>query len=1223
MTLAIFLAIVAIAVASYAASQISRLQDEQRQLRNYVQTLHEYMRQEWLSRASDKETKSDATADDEPPLPEADTPPVVTPPTTSPPPTREVLESLMVPPPADAPSLEDIGAVPIPDDDADLPDEEVSDEFMADVNEPDADSPTDAVAEEAVVSAAPDQSESVYSGPADRARKRNLLHNVAHEETSEDAENKSRRGWEEQLGVRLPVWIGAIAFFLAGAFLVKYTFDKGLLSPPIRVGMGVAFGVALLGVGEWMRKRDRRIAQGLSAAGVGDLYASFLAATNLYELVTPTVGFLLLAATTGLAIFLSLRHGPFVALLGLIGGFVTPALIGSEEPDATRLFGYLILLQIGLLVVSRQRQWFPLGALTMIGGFAWVILWLVTSFTPTDSTVLVMFLIGSIGAFISAARNAEGIPHANRWFASAFGQPAALVGAAIGVVLLCVVIGKGEHTPQDWAFFGLLGAGAIVLGRLNRRYERFPFITALASVLLLIIWGRGLVPADVPVFRWVALGVGAVYAVGGYLAQRGAKRPVIWAGLSSAVAIIFFVSAYWFTEDVAIAPPWFAISLGLAVLYVIGAVPLYRARESRKVNAALGAVCVAATFFVSLALPLEVDRKWLGVSWSLEAAALMYLAGWLSLPLLRVLASAVAVVGLSMLVQPGVLAYEFNAHPIFNWILVAYGLSAAAFAVAAWLAARQAAAQTSESFQIGTLILVIVGVALLIRHGFHPTDIRARSLPVMEFTSYCIAALSLAIAAGLIVRRAALRVPTVAMPILAVTGTAACVIGMLTAYNPIFREIDIGTTLVFNKLLVYLGIPALLAGFAVALYPRAGRTQDRNVLVYGLCLLSFLLVGYEVRHAFHPADMQTRAAGNIEATSYLCAAIIVAAIWFAVGAKRFAQPARVFANVLLLASAVAAIFVLGLYKNPLLSNDPIGTTLIFNRILFLYAVPTVLLFGVLIWHGDKIESARFNFITAVALGLIVLLVGLEIRHGFHPEEMGLRSVTLVETTTYIIALTLLASLWLLVTTPRFAQAFQLAGHGLFLTVTIGAVAFLLFVKNPLMVHESVGQTKLLNKLPYVYAAPALIIAAAGWLQRRKFDAQIAAFVQVVALLLAFAFVSFEVRQWFQGEFLDGPRPENSEMYAYSAVWIVFGAVLLAAGIATRSLMLRWASLLVMLVTVFKVFLLDTSQLQDLYRVLSLFGLGVSLMVLAFVYQRFVFSRKADDAPEVDSAEQPA
>jgi uncharacterized membrane protein len=38
----------------------------------------------------------------------------------------------------------------------------------------------------------------------------------------------------------------------------------------------------------------------------------------------------------------------------------------------------------------------------------------------------------------------------------------------------------------------------------------------------------------------------------------------------------------------------------------------------------------------------------------------------------------------------------------------------------------------------------------------------------------------------------------------------------------------------------------------------------------------------------------------------------------------------------------------------------------------------------------------------------------------------------------------------------------------------------------------------------------------------------------------------------------------------------------------------------------KVFLYDTANLSDLYRVFSFLGLGASLLLLAWVYQRFVF-----------------
>ncbi len=52
---------------------------------------------------------------------------------------------------------------------------------------------------------------------------------------------------EEMLGGSLLVWIGGVALALAAAFLVKYSFDSGWIGPPVRVALGIALGVALIG----------------------------------------------------------------------------------------------------------------------------------------------------------------------------------------------------------------------------------------------------------------------------------------------------------------------------------------------------------------------------------------------------------------------------------------------------------------------------------------------------------------------------------------------------------------------------------------------------------------------------------------------------------------------------------------------------------------------------------------------------------------------------------------------------------------------------------------------------------------------------------------------------------------------------------------------------------------------------------------------------------------
>jgi uncharacterized membrane protein len=81
--------------------------------------------------------------------------------------------------------------------------------------------------------------------------------------------------------------------------------------------------------------------------------------------------------------------------------------------------------------------------------------------------------------------------------------------------------------------------------------------------------------------------------------------------------------------------------------------------------------------------------------------------------------------------------------------------------------------------------------------------------------------------------------------------------------------------------------------------------------------------------------------------------------------------------------------------------------------------------------------------------------------------------------------------------------------------------------------------------------------------------------------------------------------------ATSIAWALYALLLLLLGLGVRrrSVSLRWVSLGVMMVTIAKVFLYDLGELQDLYRVASLLGLAVSLILVSLAYQRFVLRRE--------------
>ena len=111
---------------------------------------------------------------------------------------------------------------------------------------------------------------------------------------------------------------------------------------------------------------------------------------------------------------------------------------------------------------------------------------------------------------------------------------------------------------------------------------------------------------------------------------------------------------------------------------------------------------------------------------------------------------------------------------------------------------------------------------------------------------------------------------------------------------------------------------------------------------------------------------------------------------------------------------------------------------------------------------------------------------------------------------------------------------------------------------------------------------------------------------LTSLVLLFVNVTLEVTHLFQGEFLSSGAVSDAEWYAYSAAWLVFAVALLATAMKTGAAVLRCASLVLILVTVAKVFLSDMAALDGLWRVASFLALGLSLVAIGFAYQRWIF-----------------
>jgi hypothetical protein len=177
--------------------------------------------------------------------------------------------------------------------------------------------------------------------------------------------------WEQFMGVKGFAWLGGFALFLGVAFFVKYSFDNNLVPPELRVAIGFLTGLGLLVGGMAMsRKNFPTLSQTLCATGVVILYAVTFACRSIYhfEFFGPVPTFLLMALITITAFLLAVRlNALVVAILGMLGGFLTPVLLSTGQDNPLGLFGYIALLDAGLIVVALNRRWCFLMALAALG----------------------------------------------------------------------------------------------------------------------------------------------------------------------------------------------------------------------------------------------------------------------------------------------------------------------------------------------------------------------------------------------------------------------------------------------------------------------------------------------------------------------------------------------------------------------------------------------------------------------------------------------------------------------------------------------------------------------------------------------------------------------------------------------------------------------------------------------------------------------------------------
>jgi uncharacterized membrane protein len=720
-----------------------------------------------------------------------------------------------------------------------------------------------------------------------------------------------RVGWEQRLGARAFLWIGAVTLALAAVFLVRYSIEEGYLSPEVRVILAALFGFALIGGAERMRTRDERVAQALAAAGVASLYGALFAAVALYDMISKVAAGGGAAALTAFAIGVSLRHGMFVAGLAFVGGFASPAIIGSDTPNTPVLFGYLLAIAAGTLAVIRARGWWPLGWGVLAGSAIWTVLWMLSLASGLHWVGL--FLVAVAGLFVWATWRRLGESENPR------ADVEALVWAALGLtgcLIVALVVQDNGERSAGWLALAAHGVGLYALGRSTPRFQYVAALAPLLSLVALALWWGATRGAgagwDADRFAWAAILFGGFYAAAAFAVLWYAARPGFWAALSVAAALSHFLLCWYVLRTVSTGTPWGLISIGLAAPFLVGAERLARWRESMTgATEALGLLAAGVAFFVAAAVALELRREWITVAYAAEFAAVAAISARLELRSMRQLCwPLLAVVVVRFVLNPEVLKYPLGVTPILNWILWGYGLAIAALLIGLRFLRPSGDERLVRATEAAVALLAFVLATLEVRSVFRHDAMAAADAGFMERAFYVLVWGAFALAALWLARA---RRDPVALWAWRASGALAVVTVVavqVAIANPVFDKADVGRLPIANGLLLAYAVPAAMAALArrwIDVEP------DRRVALVAeavASILAFVYVSLEVRHLFDPGfERAGFGATGLELYTYSIVWLLFGVALLALGFVRGAAALR-HAGMALVCVVVAKVFLI-------------------------------------------------------------------------------------------------------------------------------------------------------------------------------------------------------------------------------------------------------------------------------------------------------------------------
>ena len=164
--------------------------------------------------------------------------------------------------------------------------------------------------------------------------------------------------FEKFFGEKLLLTVGILAVLFAAGFFLKYSFEKNLFSPLVKVALTSAFGVVFILLGSFLKEKQKTFGLVLTAGGIAVLFFANFAATALYYLYGLLVSLFINLLLIAFSVYLAVNNqSQWIAVIGIGGGFLTPLFLKTQTLYPAAYFTYLAILSGGSFIITLKKKW--------------------------------------------------------------------------------------------------------------------------------------------------------------------------------------------------------------------------------------------------------------------------------------------------------------------------------------------------------------------------------------------------------------------------------------------------------------------------------------------------------------------------------------------------------------------------------------------------------------------------------------------------------------------------------------------------------------------------------------------------------------------------------------------------------------------------------------------------------------------------------------------------